>query len=131
MTDDEFLRAFSACTLGNHEFRHRDHLRLAWLQVRRLGPEAAAEAVAQGISRFAATHGATAKYHDTMTRFWVRIVAHMAEARPDIDDFDRFLEAFPSLLDKSLPFRHWERETMLSPAARLAWVEPDVLPLPG
>jgi hypothetical protein len=130
MTDDEFLRAFAACTLGNHEFRHRDHLRLAWLQVRRLGPEKAAEAVAEGIRRFAAAHGADGKYHETMTRFWVRVVAHMSAARSDIRDFDQFLSVFPMLLDKNLPFRHWQRETMLSPAARAAWVEPDILPMP-
>jgi hypothetical protein len=131
MTDDDFLQAFARATLGNHEFRHRDHLRLAWLQIRRLGPDDATRAVAAGIRHFAAAHGATDKYHETMTRFWVRIVAHHVEARPEIDDFDRFLEVFPLLLDKGLPFRHWTRETMLGPAARAGWVEPDVLPLPA
>jgi hypothetical protein len=131
MTDHEFLQAFAHATLGNHEFRHRDHLRLAWVQVRRLGREQAADAVVAGIQHFAEAHGAPGKYHDTMTRFWIRIVAHCMAAHPEIDDFDRFLEAFPLLLDKGLPFRHWSRETMLGPAARAAWVEPDLLPLPA
>lgn len=130
MTDDEFLRAFADGTIANHEFRHRDHLRLAWLQVTRLGTEDAAEAVTQGIRRFAAAQGVPDKYHETMTQFWVRVVAYMATARPDLDEFDLFLEAFPQLLDKGLPLRHWERETLMSPAARAAWVEPDVLPMP-
>jgi hypothetical protein len=131
MTDDEFLQACADCTIANHEFRHRDHLRLAWLQVSRLGPEGAVEAVTQGIRRFAATHGAAGKYHETMTQFWVRVVAHLEAARPDVEEFDRFLETFPFLLDKSLPFRHWRRETMMSPEARADWMEPDVLPLPA
>jgi hypothetical protein len=131
MTDDEFLRAFAECRLGNHEFRHRDHLRLTWLQVRRLGPTAAARAISHGIRQFAVAHGATTKYHETMTQFWVKIVAHSIGARPDITDFDGFLEAFPLLLDKYLPFQHWDRETMLGIEARAAWVEPNLLPLPA
>ena len=39
LPDDEFLRAFFGLTLANSEFRHRDHLRLAWLAVRRHGAE--------------------------------------------------------------------------------------------
>ena len=76
--DDEFLRAFFGLTLPNSEFHHRDHLRLAWLAVRRHGPDAAEEAVVGGIQRFAAHHGHITLYHDTMTRFWVRLVAHCA-----------------------------------------------------
>jgi hypothetical protein len=131
MTDDEFLQAFMNCTLPNDQFRHRDHLHLAWLLARRLGFEEARVAIAEGIRRFAASHGHTEKYHETMTQFWIRIVDHASKQRPDIDDFDEFLATFPHLTDKLLPLRHWQRETMFSPEARTAWVEPDLLQLPA
>lgn len=131
MTDDEFVRAFLDGSLPATQFHHRDHLRLSWCLIRQLGAEAAAGAICGGIQRFAAHHGQAAKYHETLTRFWVRIVAHLIAARPDIADFEAFLAAFPLLLDKDLPYRHWQRETMGSAAARAAWVEPDVLPLPA
>lgn len=131
MTDDDFLQAFARGTIANSDFRHRDHLRLAWLQVRRLGCEGALLNITAGIRHFAEAHGASGKYHETMTRFWVRVVAHMVAARPDIDDFARFLDAFPQLLDKELSLRHWERATLMSPQARAMWVEPDVLPMPA
>jgi hypothetical protein len=51
--DDEFLHAFFGLTLANSEFRHRDHLRLAWMAVRRHGPRAAEDVVVGGIRRFA------------------------------------------------------------------------------
>jgi hypothetical protein len=38
---DEFLRAFFGLALPSSEFRHRDHLRLAWLAVRRHGGDVA------------------------------------------------------------------------------------------
>ena len=131
MNDDDFVQAFMDGTLPPGQFRHRDHLRLAWLLVRRLGPEPAGVAVAAGIQRFAAAHGQAAKYHETVTRFWVRLVGHVARAHPELDDFEAFLAAFPHLLDKELPFRHWRRETMLSTEARAHWVEPDLLALPA
>jgi hypothetical protein len=67
---------------------------------------------------------------DTLTRFWVRLVDHAVSARPEIVDFDEFLSAYPLLLDKNTPMRHWSREAMFAPEARAAWREPDLIALP-
>jgi hypothetical protein len=130
LPDDEFLLAFFNAELANSEFHHSDHLRVAWLSVRRHGLMEAETRVTEGIRRFAAVHGHAARYHDTMTRFWVRLVGHAVSNRPEIDDFDTFLSAYPMLLDPGLPFRHWRREAMFTPEARAAWREPDLVPLP-
>jgi hypothetical protein len=130
MTDDEFVTAFLTGKLPPTQFHHRDHLRLTWVLVRLTGVEAAMKRVTSGIRYFASQHGQAEKYHETMTRFWVLLVGHMVATRPDIATFDDFLTAFPMLLDKDLPYRHWRRETMLSPDARARWVEPDILALP-
>lgn len=66
-----------------------------------------------------------------MTRFWIWFVDHAMRVRPEIGSFNEFVDAFPMALDKTLPFRHWTRDTMMSPAARAAWIEPDLLPLPA
>ena len=128
--DDEFLLAFFGLTLPNSEFHHRDHVRLAWLAVRRHGVGAAEEFVTKGIQRFAEHHSHGAAYHDTMTRFWVRLVAHAVSHRLEIADFDDFLAAYPLLLDKNTPLRHWSREAMFAPEARAAWRDPDLVALP-
>ncbi len=36
MTDAEFVAAFESCALPAQAFRHRDHVRLAWLYLRRV-----------------------------------------------------------------------------------------------
>ena len=129
--DDEFLRAFFSGTLPNAGFHHRDHLRLAWLVVRRDGAEAGEQAVADGIRRFAAAHGHAERYHETLTRFWVRLIAHVARASATADEgFDALLAAHPRLLDAELPLRHWSREALFGSAARAAWSPPDLVPLP-
>jgi hypothetical protein len=81
LPDDDFLRAFFSAELSNSSFHHRDHLRLAWLMVRRHGLVDAEVRVTAGIQNFAAANGHTARYHDTMTRFWVRLVAHAVESK--------------------------------------------------
>lgn len=131
MTDDEFLHAFETATLSNPQFHHRDHLRVTWLLLRRLGRDAGTTAVMSGIQHFAALHGHAPRYHGTMTRFWIWFVDHAMQVRPEIGGFNDFVDAFPMALDKTLPFRHWTRDTMMSPAARAAWIEPDLLPLPA
>ena len=131
MTDDDFVTAFLSGALPPTQFHHRDHLRMTWTLIRLTGEEQAMKRVTSGIRYFATQHGHAEKYHETMTRFWARIVGHMVAARPDITTFDEFLVAFPMLLEKDLPYRHWQRETMLSPDARARWVEPDILALPA
>lgn len=131
LSDDDFVRAFLVGAILPGEFHHRDHLRLAWGVVRQRGATDAEDAITTGIRRYATHHGQAAKYHDTMTRFWVRLVAHAQAARPELAPFDRFIAAFPWLLDTALPYRHWSRAAMDGTTARAGWVEPDVLALPA
>ena len=130
LPDDEFLHAFFDLTLAHSEFRHRDHLRLAWLAVRRHGAIGAEDVVTAGIHSFAHHHSHGPAYHDTMTRFWVRLVAHAVSDRPEIEEFDTFLAVYPLLLDKNTPLRHWSREAMFGTEARAEWREPDLVGLP-
>jgi hypothetical protein len=130
-SDEAFVQAFLQGTLPPTQFHHRDHLRLTWYVVRHHDLATTTQMITTGIRRFATHHGQAQKYHETMTQFWIRIVAHMVRHRPDLTDFEAFLAAFPQLLAKDLPFRHWQRETMMSDIARAQWVEPDVLTLPA
>ena len=130
MTDDEFLRSVLDGSLPAGSFHHRDHLRLAWLAVRRHGADVAPTVVGHAVKRFAEAHRQGVLYHQTMTDFWVRAVAHHVHECPDVDDFDRFLVAFPAPLDRDLPLRHWTRPALFTPAARARWESPNLRPLP-
>ena len=128
--DQQFLAAFETGQIANQNFHHRDHLRLAWIQIHRLGLERASGAVAGAIRQFAAHHGHADRYHETMTRFWLRVVGLGINRHPTLP-FDGLLAAEPHLLDKHLPFRHWTRERMGSDEARRQWVEPNVHLIPA
>jgi hypothetical protein len=127
MTDDVFLARFETASL--RAFGHRDHLRVAFAYARRGGVEHAVARAREGLRRFTAAHGQGARYHDTLTTAWARVVGHHAlEARDD--DFDAFLAAHPRLLERDLLSAHYSRERLFSVAARDGFVEPDLLALP-
>ena len=129
MDDDEFLRTFLRGWPTGERFGHYEHLRVAWLVIERDGPEVAAEVVGERLRAMAVAQGMAPLYNETMTRFWIRIIAHVRDAfsSPTIDEAIR---QAPYLLDKSLPQRHWSRRVMFGPASRTQWVEPDLAPLP-
>ena len=123
--DEEFLAAFHSCRLANSEFRHADHLRLAWLHLHRTGLAGALEQVRAGIRRFAEHHGARHLYHETVTAAWVRLLATHHEAT-----FEEFLRVNEPRLTAALLHRFWSPELLASDAARHHWVAPDRAPLP-
>ena len=127
MTDDTFLSRFEAASLPS--FNHRDHLRVAFAYARRGGVEPAVERARDGLRRFTAAHSQAARYHDTLTTAWARVVGHYALRAHD-DDFDAFLAAHPRLLERDLLATHYSRERLFSAAARASFVEPDLLALP-
>jgi hypothetical protein len=129
MSPDEadFLDRFEAAAIPKEEFDHRAHVRVAWLYLRRYGLEEAGDRMAAGIRRFAAAHGATGKYHETITQAWVRLVA---ASIGDQREFADFVAANPELLDKELPNAYYSAERLWSDEARRAFVEPDRRPLP-
>jgi hypothetical protein len=129
MNDQEFLRAFHESTLSSEDFRHRGHLRLAWLVLRTCALEEALPLLSLGIRQYASSKGAGSTYNETLTQFWIRIVNHAMRTHPTTE-FEQCINTFPILLDKQLPFHHWRRETLDGNRARSSWLEPDLRPLP-
>lgn len=112
------------------EFGHREHLRLAWRELREHEREVALARIETAIRHVAEAHGAPGKYHRTLTEAWAALVGHHLAEEPALG-FDEFLERFPALLDGGLLRRHWSAELLATPAARAAWVDPDLRPLPA
>ena len=111
-------------------FRHREHIHLAYLAVRRHGTDRAADKVSSWIRHLAAYQRAPQKFNATVTRAWIEIVAHHMAIAPPSTDFASFAERYPALLDKRLLTRHYTARTLASPAARTGWVEPDLAAFP-
>jgi len=80
MTDQEFLRVFLRGWPPGDRFGHYEHLRIAWLVIERHGPEMAAEIVGDRLRQMAIAQGTAPLYNETLTRFWIRFIAHVRDA---------------------------------------------------
>ena len=92
-------------------FDHAAHIRLA------IDCLAETQSIDEATSRIgtilrakAESAGVPEKYHETVTRFWMVMVAR--------------------LLDKNLPSEYYSAQLLQTDAARNGWVEPDLKPLP-
>ena len=124
-TDEEFAAAVERCEVPNAGFHHRDHLRLAWIYVGRYGPGEAGARIAATIRRFAAHHGQSARYHETMTQAWLLLVAATGGA-----SFEEALQANPRLLDQGSLGIYYSAGPLASEEARVRFVPPDLAPFP-
>jgi hypothetical protein len=125
LTDEELLRGFQAGALA--EFHHRDHVRVAWLYLRREPLLRAVERFASDLRRFAAAKGATGLYHETLT-FGFLFLVHERLGSTE-EDFDAFASRNPDLLSwkPSALDRYYRPETLASDRARHRFVLPDRL----
>jgi len=125
LSDDEFLEAFHTCRLEIAEFRHADHLRLAWIHLHRESFDEALRQVREGVQKFAIKHKVPHLYHETITVAWMRLLATHHEA-----SFEEFIAVNGAWLGKDLLHRFWSPEVLMSDEARRAWLPPDRQNLP-
>jgi len=113
-------------------FGHREHLELAYRLLSRHRIADAEAAMTGALREVAAAHGMPERYHDTLTRSWVRLIA-VHRRRWDAATFDAFMERAENrpLLERALLDGHYTRELLFSGRARAGWVAPDVAPLPS
>jgi hypothetical protein len=130
-SDEDFLRAFEDLSFPADQFHHREHIRVAWLYLKSSDATRAAERMTAGILRFANHHGATQKYHHTLTLAWMRLVAAALVETPEGHGFTKFLAEHPELRDKDLLKKYYSPELLQTNYAREGWVEPDLQPLPN
>jgi N-formylglutamate deformylase len=124
--DEEFAAAVERCESPNAGFHHRDHLRLAWIYLRRYGVEEAGARIGETIRRFAAHHGQSGKYHETMTQAWLSLMA-----AADGATFEQAIAQRPELLDKDYLRKYYSVGLLDSDDAKDRFLAPDISPLPG
>ena len=111
-------------------FGHREHLELAWSYLRLYRVDEAERVMMAAIRHIARRHGAEGKYHETITRAWLRCVAVHSQ-RWGAESFAEFIERNPDLLDATLLEHFYSRELIFGEPARAVWVDPDLRPLPA
>ena len=125
MTDVELTRALERGEIK--DFHHASHLHVAWVYLDESSSvRQAANKMRNTLRRFAAAAGKPEKYHETITLFWVHLLAHAASRAERLEDI---VHANPQLLEKNFPLAYYSPERLFSDEARTSWVEPDLKPL--
>lgn len=121
----------SSLTLPNERFRHYDHVRLAWIFLREAELAPATERMVATLQRFGLHHrGDLSRYHDTLTRAFMHLVAAHIRMTPGIESFDEFASHHPDLLNKNALLHFYSDALLNGDRARREWVEPDLRALP-
>lgn len=132
---DDLAARFRAALVPHAEWTHRAHLTVGAWHVRHHGADAALAMLRAGIRALNDAHGTpnstTRGYHETITRAYVTLLAEalaaFSEPTPLAERVAGILAG--PLAERDVLFRFWSRDRLMAPAARAAWVEPDLAPL--
>ena len=129
MNDEEFLAAFEGCAL--EEFHHRDHVKVAYLYLRRYPLEEAIVKVRAGLQALAVAWGAPTDelekgYHETVTQAWVRLVEVRLRDGGEAENAEAFCEREAQLMEKNCLELFYSRERLFTWTAKREYVEPDL-----
>ncbi|WP_339606028.1 hypothetical protein [uncultured Roseivirga sp.] len=128
LSDTEFNRQFTDCSLNPELFSHEAHIRLAWINIKKLGLEKAIDNTQTQLENFVAHIGAKDKYHKTLTIVAIKIVNHFIQ-KSKSDDFSNFINEFSQLKYefKELVNAHYSFNIFNSDEARTEFLKPDLL----
>ena len=124
---DEFIARFERGEIAAAEFPHREHVRLAWLYLRRLPLHEAIARFCTSLRRFAAAQGKPERYHETITWAYLLLINERAARAARAQTWDEFADANADLLDweNSVLKNYYREETLNSEAAKKVFLFPD------
>lgn len=130
-TDQELLAAIREGRAPDDGFNHRQHLRAAWLYLRREPFACAVEHFCADLQRFATALGAPQMYHHSLSVAAMHLLA-AAGAHRHLK-FDSLLAEHPELLNdfRGCIARHYSPECLANEIAKSRFVPPDRAPLPS
>ena len=132
---DELAEMFRGCRLPRAQWTHISHLRAGAWHVHHFGPTEALVRLRHGIRALNVSNGVantpTEGYHETITAAYVTLIGEFLAAADPALTLERKVEQMLAgpLADRAVLLRFWSKESLMSPAARAAWVAPDLAPL--
>ena len=123
------IEAFESGEIDVEAFDHEAHIYLGWLYVTRYETPDAICRLCTALKELTAGLGIPDKYHETITWFFLLLIAERRAASPAADwfSFRRNNDDLFSRGDDSILHRHYRHETLGSQLARETFVLPDRL----
>jgi hypothetical protein len=122
------VAAFDDDSVALEGFHHRQHLIVAAHAAATRSPGAALVHMRRGLLALLTRHGKDG-YHETVTAFWMRALHARLLQQPAEWSLEQRLGDAVAWAETTRPLEaHYSRERLADPAARRAFLEPDLLP---
>jgi len=133
---ETFLRGFENGTLAKSEWTHGAHVATAASYLFNSNFETVLPLMRARISSFNVSVGGantpTSGYHETLTHFWLLIVAESLRQHPPASALAAARHAVAVFGEaRTLHTLYYSGDVVKDTAARQQWRAPDLLPLPG
>jgi hypothetical protein len=127
MTDDELVTGFEDCTLDNESFHHEQHMRVAFLYLARYPVLEALQRFSTSLVRFAAAHGKTSLYNETVTWAYILLIRERLARAERAQTWTEFRADNADLFDRKHDIlkKYYETETLQSDLAKRTFLFPD------
>lgn len=127
-----FVSAFETGTLPKERWTHAAHILSGAWYVHALGPEAALAEMRRRIRAYNEAVGTqntdTSGYHETITVFWIRVLAAEFARHPEATRAAFVTEAIEHFgQQRDILTRYYSFNVVKSPEARRVWIEPDLM----
>lgn len=119
------IAAFEAGDVDAKSFDHEAHIYVGWLYVRAFPLSVAISRFTRALRRLTARFGVPDKYHDTISWFYLLLIAERNNS--DEDDWSAFRRGNNDLFSRDVNIleRYYSEELLKSDRARSSFVLPD------
>jgi hypothetical protein len=132
--DASLFESFDQGLIPCNQWRHKDHIRVAYLCLLRCPFDEALRYFRAKIMALNAAHAVPdlphRGYHETMTQAWLRLVYLSLCEYGSAETSEVFYARHPELSHKSTLRLFYSHDLLTSPRAKAEFVEPDLAPLP-
>lgn len=126
----EIVRAFESGSIRRENWRHAEHLTVAFYYVFHHDFEIACDKMRSGIfnllDAFEVDLTKEMPYHETLTVFWMRTILELKEKTTEPSFVETANKILEICADRDLPLRFYSRELLFSDQARKTFLKGDL-----
>jgi hypothetical protein len=127
LNEAEWMEAFEKCALPNGSFHHAEHVKMAFLYLKKFAPLEALSRFSSDLTQFAKAHGKPNLYNETITwAFFLLIRERIARANSP-QTWAEFSASNSDLLrwEDNILKKYYRPETLTSALAKSVFLFPD------
>ena len=127
MNEAEWMEAFETGALPNGSFHHGEHVKMAFLYLKKFAPLEALSRFASGLARFATAHGKPDLYNETITWAFFLLIRERIARASSSQTWEEFSANNADLLhwNDNILKKYYRPETLASALAKSVFLFPD------